>query len=286
MHEQAGLGHRIFELVFALQMALSYRATLHFGEAWAKASEHGSGYEFVETLLGLRHLYSKEMNIKEEEYNLTDFNDVFNTDCKVIYRGNYTSCGGDNCFKSPTMVLAAAKHVDCLRQNAKRHGTWATMSPFRDDYFHVVWHIRVGDRELHTPDDAFYENLIVDLSHYLTAGKVKHHFLAEWTAVSASKENAYRQSITKMLPDAEFISPGIQEAFLVLMHADLLIGSGSSLPMAAALFSGGAFINVRPKHGWNYFCDYIPGLVASDEGRLANHAHEVRSLLKMNAQRR
>lgn len=66
-----------------------------------------------------------------------------------------------------------------------------------------------------------------------------------------------------------------------MMHSDILVGSGSTLPMIAALFSDKTlYVNVKPKTGWNFLNDFISdGLSTSGDGTVMNHIFEIRDKL-------
>ena len=74
-----------------------------------------------------------------------------------------------------------------------------------------------------------------------------------------------------------FLELEVEDTMLHFMHSDILIGSGSSLPVVAALFSDVTlYVNVMPKTGWNYFCEFIfDGLIADENGIVLNHVLEI-----------
>ena len=79
------------------------------------------------------------------------------------------------------------------------------------------------------------------------------------------------------MPTFELLSADVEETFLYMMHADILVGSGSELPITAALFSSRTlYFNVEPKHGWNYLAEYVPGAVVSTSGELLTSLYRVR----------
>ena len=69
------------------------------------------------------------------------------------------------------------------------------------------------------------------------------------------------------------------------MHSDMLIGSGSSLPLVAALFSNKTlYVNSqsrKPGHeGWGFLGDYVDGITADYSGRVYEHPSEIRAKIR------
>ena len=57
-----------------------------------------------------------------------------------------------------------------------------------------------------------------------------------------------------------------------MMHSDLLVGSGSTLPIMAAAFSNKTtYVNVKPKIDWNFKQYLTDGLSTTKDGRVINH---------------
>ena len=81
----------------------------------------------------------------------------------------------------------------------------------------------------------------------------------------------------KLVGNAVLLDLSIEDSFLHMMHSDLLIGSGSTLPIVAGLFSTRTlYVNVKPKTGWNFLSDFLPeGLVTTDDGVILNPPEEI-----------
>lgn len=282
----AGLGHQIAEVVFGLHMAESYDAVPWIESFQNTTSFHElAGYPFLGSMLGLDGLLPHK-SVSRKRLKHIRLYDGVNDECNVYIEGSFKDCNGSDCFASGALALAFHKQAPCLMQLARTYGDWHLRNPFENqtasNVFNVVWHVRIGDIEPHPAGDIFYSNMCESLKVFLASFvEVRLFFLSKWTTES---EELY----TTTLPDAclryefKFISPAIEDTLLYMMHSDLLIGSGSSLPVAAAVFSDRSlYVNVQPKHGWNFLDDYIlDGLVARDDGYVVNHLNDIRHKYK------
>ena len=278
---QAGLGHQIAELVFSLELSEQSGSALNFKHFDRTRSNHETdGYAFVEELFGLRAF--AELSFNRKRLSTVSLADVSSLGCDVFIKGDYESCPGGNCFYSYSTAFAFSRFSPCLRSIGLVYGSWVHRSPFEDvEYFNVVWHVRVGDVALHPPGDTFYEHVLEGLSPVLTDFKrVKIFFLAEWTLLKDGEMGNYTRFLSQLAFNFEvdFVEPQISSALLFMMHADILVGSGSSLPLAAALFSTHAtYVNVMPKHGWHHHAEYLSdGITVTESGEVLTHVFTMR----------
>jgi len=274
-----GLGHQVSELVFGLHLAKSYGAILWHEMYKNESSYHEAiGYSFLGTTLGLDAFLQTPLNSTQLTH--VKLSDTVNTACNVAIEGAYTDCIDGDCFRSGALALAFQEQRPCLIEVGRTFGNWHSRSPYEDkNRFNLVWHVRLGDIEPHPPDDVFYSNMCQSLRPFLTSfADVRILFLSKWDVASSDVQNAYMTKLKCLNYNYEFISPGVEDALLYMLHSDLIIGSGSSLPLVAATFSDKAiYVNVQPKHGWNFLADFLlDGLIARDNGLIVNHLHETR----------
>lgn len=279
----SGLGHQLSEVLQAMFLSRTHSAALRFDGFSKKVSRHGHSYEFVTSLLGLEFLSVNSL-YPVTGLRLLSFNDTTSTECNVLYQGNYKDCPGGDCFQSPFTALILDQYKSCLRGIAYERGTWALTNPFHDrtskstQNFNVVWHVRLGDLELHGVDDAFYYNVYSSLSDvFAQMENVQHYFIAEWSLISEEKKKKYSSKLCDVVGVARLLDVDVQEAFTHMMHSDLLIGSGSTLPIMAAVFSSKTvYVNVSPKIGWNFLNEYLSdGLSTTKDGVVINHKIDV-----------
>jgi len=274
----SGLGHQLLELLFGLHTSISLNAAFKFDGFSERKSAHGTNYMFATRMLGLERFMLNEDYDTDHLY-VVPLNNTSDRTCGVVIRGNYKECPGGSCFMSPFTNLLSTRYLRCLRTQASRLGTWKIRNPFANsDTFNIVWHVRVGDIELHPPESGFNANLHKSLSPFLAdISNVKFLFVGQWSLCSSERLASYKKSLSSFATDATFFESEIEDTMLYLMHSDILIGSGSSLPLVAALFSDTAlYVNVKPKTGWNYFCEFIPdGLITDDNGHILNHVLEI-----------
>lgn len=135
----------------------------------------------------------------------------------------------------------------------------------------VVWHVRVGDVVLHAPGDPFYARVLVTLRQITRRYKL-HVVLVGKGAGGGSDDGkhsvpqAYVDYVSRSIasvwagthlgdcaPTLAAPKLSLRDAFVAMMQADVLIGSGSSLPAVAALVSGEPlFLNHVAKTGYKY----------------------------------
>lgn len=195
-----------------------------------------------------------------------------------------------DCFKAPENEYLYQDAAACLRAAVVAYGTAFDRCVFNNDELSrltlntseqilarathlrvlpnnnivVVWHVRVGDIVLHQPSDPFYERVLGVLKeitagyklHLLLIGKgeqsndstfrVAHDYTRSVSTLVAQLWNGSQAIPTVGSPKLSF-----PDAFTAMMQADVLIGSGSSLPAIASLVSGEPlFFNHVMKHGY------------------------------------
>lgn len=282
-----GLGHQLSELVFAAYLSRRFEAAMKFPrfDTDLISTHHNDDYSFVQDFLGL-NMFTSNSDLNTSALMHAQLTDLSNQECNVVFKGAWNGCEENStCFHSFLVHSAFRQLAPCFRSASIRNGSWKSASPFpeRASGIHIVWHIRVGDVELHPAGDIFYKNLFDDLFSALHTTKVVLYFIAEWRVLKAEERQAYEDYLNNLIFGrwrTIFISLSIHETLAYMMHADVLIGSGSSLPAVAALFSDSTvYVNVMPKHGWNAQFEFIDGLVAGQDGHLLNHAFEIQKML-------
>ena len=201
--------------------------------------------------------------------------------CNVKLSGSFRECPGNvDCFISPSTALSFHRFAPCFRKLAEEEGTWINRRPVQltdQNIVHVVWHVRVGDIEPHKPGDGYYKRLIESLEPLLQdASSSKHYVLADWEHIDEEKLTEFKRDFWQL--DAEFLSLSIEDAFLYFLHADILIGGGSSFPRVATLFSTNlTYVNSRPYHGWGFLAEFDDEGVRIDSGgTIVTPLHELR----------
>ena len=268
---KGGVGHQLSELVFALQLASFQNAALKmkpFDDVIS--TDSGDSYRFLNSLLGLDFLWrNSQFDTSQLRRVPFSFSGSDPGQCDLIFHGRYGDCKGGGkmgCFNSPVQRLAFSRFAPCL-QDISKSGTWAKRRPkeLSSEEFNVVWHVRLGDIgnpdvELHKPGDGYYENISTLLAPTFKAAKqVKHYVLSTWSMLEDSASERYETMFTYLLDSPIFLNVDVEDAFLYFLHADVLVGSGSSFPTVAPLFSSSVVpVNIAPKHGWNHFAEYIP----------------------------
>ena len=286
--ERAGLGHQISEMVFFIHLSALHGAAYAIKPFARKLSDHKASHEFVNGLLGLHSLFT------DNEFNELEVDSMANVrtdECGVLLEGGYLDCPGGDCFKSPVMMGAFRKYTPCLQRLSQLHGTWPTLNPFSPAHqiLNVAWHVRVGDRSPHLSDDDFFKNLFETLHHHTASvGKQCHHYvLGEWTRVDNKLRDEYTAMFKGFLRGQRLrvLDLDLKKTLLYMLHADLLVGSGSSLSEIVPLFSRKPlYVNVQPKHGWNFLAELQEdALHANSSGFIVTPVTQFRKLLEAKA---
>jgi hypothetical protein len=281
---KAGLGHQITELLTGLRFGVLLRLTPVFTPFEPIQSNHGENYTAINEVLGVSTLMFDANNDKSTLREV-DISIVKPEDCGIIVRANMNSCKRVNCFHSPSTTLMFQSSARCMRFIALEHGNWNKANPFANQpTFNVVWHVRVGDIQLHPPGDEFYTNILHEIQDILDDfDEVVHTFIGAWHRLDSDEYRNYTDFFATEFTHSIMANLTTIDSLLHMMHADLLIGSGSSLPLVATLFSAfPVYINTesrKPGHtGWGFLGDYfMEGLTADYSGKLFQHPSEIRA---------
>lgn len=142
----------------------------------------------------------------------------------------------------------------------------------------VVWHVRVGDIVLHEPGDPFYERVLVVLREITQGYNLQLHMVGkggrkqdDTHSVAHDYVNSLQRAVGRvwpksagnsLLPRVQAPNLSFRDTFMAMMQADVLIGSGSSLPAVAALMSGEPlFFNHVSKSGYKYGIEMLANSV-------------------------
>lgn len=196
----------------------------------------------------------------------------------------------------------------CVLGQEKEEGNSDNRRYLRRDTLIVVWHLRFGDVAPRKPGDVFFANVVQALEQIIPIGLIKqvHIVLVGGGGGKATGgvPQAYVDSLTAGIivnnnntnnnnnnnhgsddnspllrfHVERFHNTSFEEQFLAMMQADVLVGSGSSVPQVAALLSGKpVFFNHVPKHGYGYGQEAMADAVDMDEnGRVLDSLRRVK----------
>ena len=240
-HGDNGLGHRHGVVIFTLNLAIEFGFMFVLDNALIHSGPHGAYPEFRE-LLSLDSLpYDSELNHSRLQYYRVQSRDQFVQNyfstfrhmCNVIV---YASIGHENachnhfgkswCFEAWPGAFERAR-VHLLPRypplNATSLGLFEAAD--RRRALTVAWHVRCGDVTLHRDAD-FFRNLRalirssgLDFQDYIFWQRCdsKFHFLLD------------------LLPSANIIDTDTATALKHMKGADVLVHTGSSFPVSAAV---------------------------------------------------
>lgn len=203
-----------------------------------------------------------------------------------------------DCFKAAENKYLFQDVAGCLRASVQTYGSapkWCLLSSLQNpphehlrllpanntylpnDTVFVVLHVRAGDFEPHLPHDIFYNTILKALRQIATGYKIQILLVGKGPIDSNGRSrvpDTYLHTITAkvlevwnesstndlMIPQVRAPSYTFSESLLSMMQADILIGSGSSLPVVASLVSGiPLFFNHVAKHGYNFGMEMVGG---------------------------
>jgi len=292
--EGVGIGHQFTELLFGLRKAHSYGLAYMF-EPFGHSATHRDNYTAINELLGLPALFQavgginkswteqlvNTMNAEWTQLNPRVGPGDTARKCNAFYQsGGYHTCYSDpkdhNCFYAPESAHLFEDASECLRMASREFGTAFDKCVFLKDpsatlprdTLYVVWHVRLGDMTLHSPDDASYNVVLHQLRNIAPSYKIRIFLVGKGDTGSNGTSRVTSQYVDQLRAHVDTVwngsedqyRPGViapyftfEDVFLAMMHADVLIGSGSSMPAIAALVSSvPLFFNHVPKHGYNF----------------------------------
>jgi hypothetical protein len=216
----------------------------------------------------------------------------------------------NNCFWAPEHAFLFQRFGECLRAGVHVYGTAFDRCVFKEekgegnnrylrrDTLVVVWHLRFGDVSPRKPGDVFFANVVQALKQIIPIGLIKQvHIVLVGGGGKATSgvPQAYVDSLRDIIVNnnenasdtslrfqvERFHKTSFEEQFLAMMQADVLVGSGSSVPQVATLLSGKpVFFNHVPKHGYGYGQEAMADAVDMDEqGRVLDSLRRVKVML-------
>jgi hypothetical protein len=222
----------------------------------------------------------------------------------------------NNCFWAPEHEGLFQRFGDCLRAGVEVYGEVMDRCVFVDDgdgdgdgdgahryqvshdTLVVVWHLRFGDVAPHKPGDAFFDSVVRALKKITPAGLIKRVrivLVGGGKGISRVPDDyveSLRRVVAAVVVGADrdgthfsvehFRNSSFEEQFVAMMQADVLVGSGSSVPQVAALLSPGKpiFFNHVAKHGYGYGQEVAADSVDMDgQGKVLESLRRVKTMV-------
>ena len=230
-------------------------------------AEHGH-YEWANELFGLQPLFkafaavsppssgpslanAKRMKALAGLQHRTGQCETGDKNCCGVYLTDLPC--GINCWEGG-MLLAQDEFASCARVASRALGTWVQHSPFsqqQQETVNVVVHVRVGDFGSGGGGRwPTYEHLVAALAPVCAAYKCAVHIAGGGSFEQAGKEDTagnlggsvsaelihllHRHNLSATVTSH---TSSAVETLLLMMHADVLVSSGSSFPIIASVFS-------------------------------------------------
>jgi hypothetical protein len=270
----AGLGHKLFEIFIGISIAYEIGCTFVYESDFHVIGEHGQYKEVIEWL-----------NVEDGEYSQTDWQTLGLESVQIDYpltRPLEKKCRTRYHFRSDQCKVGAMTSwcLDLLPPALYRAAVFIATEKFyrRRNNLHpapqlgeisVVWHIRVGDRNLRQENSVHYRNLIRFLQLHIASQKWRIVFAFECT--SSRCENSAPTGYTFLAElcagfDCVFdASSSVLQHLQLMIGADVLVTSGSSFSYAAAVYSTNIIIFTPNKMRQCPLCYLLDHYVVSNE---------------------
>jgi hypothetical protein len=299
----AGLGHQFGEFLFAAEFARTRNFSLHIAR-FVGNKGHGAGtssYSGIMTLLGYHELskeFDMSMNVSEPvTQELLDLDPTrYKNRCAIsVTLTGYKYCKGtrnSNCFRDAKHAYAFQIYQPCLRCVHQKYGNVSKTFYFgrkQEDRIDIVWHCRMGDITLHDPRSTFYNKLLQFLSKMLEGLQYRVNIYIVGGGGRSTKSDLvpYLSRLRTLVREYNFTSQNhlhigpqdVTDAFVSMLDADILIGTGSSFVTVAALyFRGGVYFNHESKVGFNNGLEmFSDGIDVDANGNVLDSLRRVRA---------
>lgn len=288
--EDAGFGHQVMEMLFAMEVGRREGFSFVYKPLVA-SGKHGHSYRRIDTDLGIAKLFSllrtpgwpqiaRDPALAHAVLGRNGDIKRFVGNCNVLVElDGYGHCGGD-CFKAGSNEYLFQRFAPCLQEAVRQFGNifdecifghLGISAPFP---YIVAFHLRFGDFVAHDHHDS---NYVIKTLTYLRALTGGHYVLivlvGGGNGTTAHSLHQFAQAVTSaahsmkggstfsvLVPSLDF-----DDSMRVMMQADMLIGSGSSLPQVAALLSEmPLFFNHEAKHGFHFGAELLGSHVDVD----------------------
>lgn len=199
-----------------------------------------------------------------------------------------TTAETNDCFFAPENEFLFQRFAKCMRNTVQTYGTalkeCILVEPYSkdsqkyerflpSDTVVIVWHIRVGDVVTHDHTDQFYMRVLQTIKSITRGFRIRVILVGG----GAAKDSAANTTASVPITYVKYISTIVGEiwagsaaarvqapaytfleSFLAMMQADILVGSGSSLPQIAALLSSTPiFFSHVSKHGFHFGAELL-----------------------------
>ena len=207
----------------------------------------------------------------------------------------YKYCKGtlnSNCFRDAKHAYTFQIYQPCLRCVHQKYGNVPKTFYFgrkQEDRIDIVWHCRMGDITLHGPRSTYYNKLLQFLSKMFEGlqYRVNSYIVGGGGHSTKSDLVPYLAQLRTIVRENNFTSQihlhigpqDVTDAFVSMLDADILIGSGSSFVTVAALyFRGGIYFNHEPKVGFNHGLEvFSDGIDVDANGNVLDSLRRVRA---------
>ncbi len=261
LNYDGGIGHRVSELLMGWHMAVEMNLTYVFiDDHFLKYGPLHKGYwwgeQMFHSIVNQYPLYSVvRSRYHPREETVCPYQKVSSeSECNIIYNFGDGCCSNGDCFQSADMLGLFDRYKSCIRCN-QQHGFL-----FDPHLLNIVWHLRIGDAELHSGDITFFLTVWRTLYQVLQAGEIpaRNIFVFEHPNAGTASQVTLPTGFTflhneTLFPNVTLLPTETSyEALVAFTESDILIGTGSSFTDFAALTSNHfLYLQHDPKHGYH-----------------------------------
>lgn len=257
-----GIGHKVTEHLFGVRLANLLNATYVYDEHTWLYTKHGD-LDWVSDMLGIM---SGEITLEEvrNRFNpwmvrpcpIDSLEPPKTRGCNVLYSApRYPGCcsttissGSLTCQWSPFSNRLYASHEKMLKEKYKAATATRDMTLVHKMYdtraVNVAWHIRIGDWVVHSGETQHYERVKTVLDEALQGHRTHWYFFSYQDNANPNRPPKDFEFLADMFgPNVTFVNNvDTADTHLLLIEADVLVGSGSGMVTLPAIYSSGVVL--------------------------------------------
>jgi hypothetical protein len=272
----AGMGHRLMAVAVALKLSRDTSAALVMdANLWAHSSpEHGEGYGFLQSLLSPPFLSTKDFGLSIDKEGMFTNQQQFESrwgvllpstpesvdhaaiiaedGCRniVMFQTGHPRCTDEAtgnfreycAYVQPYYYTAAKPYMRRVYEKSPLFGKPLTEFQLQRDALVVLWHIRNDDIKLHAREVDFFRVLLEGVLAGLGGLPARHYVLSQYPIGKSDPSFGFLHTLGSSgngtPPQFTFLAGvGVEASLLHMVAVDVLVHTGSSFSLSAALIS-------------------------------------------------
>jgi hypothetical protein len=270
----AGMGHRLMAVAVALKLSRDTSAALVMdANLWAGGSpEHGEGYGFLQSLLSPPFLSTTDFGLSIDKEGMFTNQRQFESrwgvllpsitesvdhaamvapdGCRniIMFQTGHPRCTDPAtgirvfcAYVQPYYYAAAKPYMRRVYEKSPLFGKPLTEFQLPRDALVVLWHIRNDDIKLHAREVDFFRVLREGVLAGLGGLSARHYVLSQYPIGEGDPNFGFLHTLgsgSNGTPQFTFLAGvGVEASLLHMVAVDVLVHTGSSFSLSAALIS-------------------------------------------------